>query len=908
LTEQSIQVPAGFKPTNKAQTALLDLARRGKNAMGAKAWFRLDKLAMSPDLKKLSPRQMVSAAMMLQRYGLVDVKEMGAGKGTAIRLKESLDERAVRVPAGFEPSNKLQQALLSLLKRASKAKGPGGWYRLDKLAMSGDLQGVPFKKVYYAAMALTDFGKLSMRDLGGGKGAAVQLKESLDEGRPGPQWNPWPQKKTKESEFVKSLEDMVRLGIWSKETSDIVANIARAMKKGDKPKVKKLWKMLAGQSDVSGGLVNEVDHWLKGWMESVESGGEGSLDEAKRIWSANGYLEIKPFGKLSSKSVKAIKRYVLRWANGSERAGASMLPRGRRWKATDVVLNGGKLMVAFETDAEPTRRTVNDIENEVIGSDGFGGMLWQFAVHDVASEEADDLQMRLYGGYYQTDDQMNPLRLVGMDISSKVGFKESLSEEREAYWSQDVEAIVGALQGAEGVTLSVPGIAEATGLEKALVRQELALMGQAGMVARTAPAGDQWRLTHFGEACGKPHGKKKRKGKTPRMEDFEGLSEAKKLGYTDEEKALLRKMTPKQLKEVEAYWSKEYKRTKSDDDKAFLNFVRSLLKMPMIEAKEGGYKAKTPLEKMVGEMVLGQSGMWLTKPQMKAVIAALGKRGIYEGLDEAMAGTYRVPSPSQLGVSKVDHSAHPTVVEYAVREMLKGKKGPVASARFTAKNLNGYDNMFIDTTGPVSIDPKKLEAEIWGRLIDQVKKNIDSFKPGKQDMALGAAADFFKLGKRDEAKLKKLASKRLGVKFTEDMDEEDECPLETYEGLSEVKNFTCGPYSDPSAAHEKAMKIKSKGGKSIRVDKSKGKWVINYAADKMLHEAKEGGYKAKTPLEKMVGEMVLGQSGMWLTKPQMKAVIAALGKRGIKEPKEGAYDDIAREVGKILSKLMSKAA
>jgi hypothetical protein len=326
------------------------------------------------------------------------------------------------------------------------------------------------------------------------------------------------------------------------------------------------------------------------------------------------------------------------------------------------------------------------------------------------------------------------------------------------------------------------------------------------------------------------------------------------------------------------------------------------------EAKEGGYKAKTPLEKMVGEMVLGQSGMWLTKPQMKAVIAALGKRGIYEGLDEAMAGTYRVPSPSQLGVSKVDHSAHPTVVEYAVREMLKGKKGPVASARFTAKNLNGYDNMFIDTTGPVSIDPKKLEAEIWGRLIDQVKKNIDSFKPGKQDMALGAAADFFKLGKRDEAKLKKLASKRLGVKFTEDMDEEDECPLETYEGLSEVKNFTCGPYSDPSAAHEKAMKIKSKGGKSIRVDKSKGKWVINYAADKMLHEAKEGGYKAKTPLEKMVGEMVLGQSGMWLTKPQMKAVIAALGKRGIKEPKEGAYDDIAREVGKILSKLMSKAA
>ena len=255
--------------------------------------------------------------------------------------------------------------------------------------------------------------------------------ESVQESRPGPHWNPWPQKKTKSNEFVKSLEDLARVnssaGMWSKETADIVANVAWAMKKGDKAKVKKLWKLLAGQSDVSAGLVNEIDHWLKGWMESTECG-EGLLDEAARTWSANGYLEIKTDERLNPKDVKAIKRYVMRWANGGERAGPSMLPKGRRWKATDVLLTGGKLMVAFETDGEPTRKTVNDIENEVIGSDGLGGILWQFAVHDVASEEGDRLQMKLYGGNYQTDDRMAPLRVVGMDISSNVGVQESLDE------------------------------------------------------------------------------------------------------------------------------------------------------------------------------------------------------------------------------------------------------------------------------------------------------------------------------------------------------------------------------------------------------------------------------------------------------------------------------------------------
>ena len=38
--------------------------------------------------------------------------------------------------------------------------------------------------------------------------------------------------------------------------------------------------------------------------------------------------------------------------------------------------------------------------------------------------------------------------------------------------------------------------------------------------------------------------------------------------------------------------------------------------------------------------------------------------------------------------------------------------------------------------------------------------------------------------------------------------------------------FEVGPYSDPSAAHERALKERSKGAKNIRIDKKKGQWWI----------------------------------------------------------------------------------
>jgi hypothetical protein len=58
----------------------------------------------------------------------------------------------------------------------------------------------------------------------------------------------------------------------------------------------------------------------------------------------------------------------------------------------------------------------------------------------------------------------------------------------------------------------------------------------------------------------------------------------------------------------------------------------------------------------------------------------------------------------------------------------------------------------------------------------------------------------------------------------------------------------------------------------------------------------------------MIGEMVRGQSGKWLSQSQMKAVVEVLAKKGITKPSKDSYDDIARIVGKTLKALMKSEA
>lgn len=96
---------------------------------------------------------------------------------------------------------------------------------------------------------------------------------AVTEARPGPHQNPWPQKKTTASELAKSLEDLAKISLkypdtatMSKRSADLLANIAWAMKKGDKAKVKRLRDMLIKQGEVSQGIVNEIQNWLMGWV------------------------------------------------------------------------------------------------------------------------------------------------------------------------------------------------------------------------------------------------------------------------------------------------------------------------------------------------------------------------------------------------------------------------------------------------------------------------------------------------------------------------------------------------------------------------------------------------------------------------------------------------------------------
>lgn len=124
------------------------------------------------------------------------------------------------------------------------------------------------------------------------------------------------------------------------------------------------------------------------------------------------------------------------------------------------------------------------------------------------------------------------------------------------------------------------------------------------------------------------------------------------------------------------------------------------------------------------------------------------------GVREARQGDSAAEGP--------DHSAHPTVVEYAVQSIFKGKS-PTAAARHTASRLAGGTNLFIGGGHEkVSIDPKKLEAAIWDRVVEHAVASAKRVKPGMEHMGVGGSADHFRLGKADQAKLKSAVETKLG--------------------------------------------------------------------------------------------------------------------------------------------------
>lgn len=106
---------------------------------------------------------------------------------------------------------------------------------------------------------------------------------------------------------------------------------------------------------------------------------------------------------------------------------------------------------------------------------------------------------------------------------------------------------------------------------------------------------------------------------------------------------------------------------------------------------------------------------------------------------------------------------HPTLVEYAAQEMMKGKRPPVA-ARATKKRLDGRPNMFLGSpVDPVTIDEHALEAALWQRLVDGTLESMARIRPGFEHFALGFVTDTYGQNASVRAEVKRLVIMQLGL-------------------------------------------------------------------------------------------------------------------------------------------------
>lgn len=107
-----------------------------------------------------------------------------------------------------------------------------------------------------------------------------------------------------------------------------------------------------------------------------------------------------------------------------------------------------------------------------------------------------------------------------------------------------------------------------------------------------------------------------------------------------------------------------------------------------------------------------------------------------------------------------DRSNHPTVIEYAIQHLFK-RKTPAAAAKETVAKLSGSENLFLGP-GIVTIDPKKLEEAIWGRMVQFTIQGLKHFKKGKEHWAISATLNHYKQPPKFRAELKKRIVQELG--------------------------------------------------------------------------------------------------------------------------------------------------
>jgi hypothetical protein len=109
---------------------------------------------------------------------------------------------------------------------------------------------------------------------------------------------------------------------------------------------------------------------------------------------------------------------------------------------------------------------------------------------------------------------------------------------------------------------------------------------------------------------------------------------------------------------------------------------------------------------------------------------------------------------------------HENIVEYAIREVMKGKK-PSTAARITRDRHRNSHNVFLGgNVGELSTI--LIEDRIWSRLVQFAKSGMASMKPGMEHYAIGSTIHHFNLPMSCRSELKRRLVKETGFKFPND--------------------------------------------------------------------------------------------------------------------------------------------
>ena len=118
------------------------------------------------------------------------------------------------------------------------------------------------------------------------------------------------------------------------------------------------------------------------------------------------------------------------------------------------------------------------------------------------------------------------------------------------------------------------------------------------------------------------------------------------------------------------------------------------------------------------------------------------------------------PKPKKNPSDATDRSTHPTVVQYAMITVGKGRS-PASSAKNTVKKLSGFENMFLGS-GVTTVNQKILEEEIWNQLINSVLEGTKHCKEGMEHFALDGTVQLYNQTPKVRSELKSRIIERLG--------------------------------------------------------------------------------------------------------------------------------------------------